>query len=556
MLDRMKQREKSVELAGNWEFSFDGKSWRGINVPFCPQSRLSGIGHTDFIRECYYRRKFFAEKTGDRLFLHFGAVDYRAVVRINGKYVGSHTGGYTPFSFDITDFVTEGENGLELSVYDEDEASRASGKQSRLPKPCGCIYTRTTGIWQPVWLEYVPEKRVEDFRFYPDIREGAVTVDLRVNGSGNYRIQVFFEGEEAGQVCGEIRYRREIRIPLRIKKLWRLGEGNLYDVRISFETDEVRSYFGLREVGYDGYDFLLNGEKVFQKLVLDQGFYPDGIYTAPSEADMEKDIELALALGFNGARLHQKVFDPRFLYLCDKKGYIVWGEFPSWGVDCTDLSSFGQFLREWEEVLRRDFNHPPIVTWSPLNEVYEGADGSGKRNDFRFIDSLCAFTKAYDTTRPCVDSSGGHHGEHTDLFDFHAYAAAEDLKSYLDGLEERDELNVPLLYATYGGEKYKKGKPVHFSEYGGVALVGGEPEGDLWSYGRNETDGDSFVERYRALTEPLFGYKKLSGFCYTQLYDIEQEQNGFYRYDRSDKLSEAQKEKIREINGGDRKNPR
>lgn len=552
-------RENTIIIDEGWEFSFDRKAWQAIYVPFCPQSKLSGIGHKDFIKECYYRHVLKTPVTDKRVMLHFGAVDYRAVLYVNGKYVGSHIGGYTPFEFDITDYLNAEDNELLLFVYDEDVPSRPSGKQSRRQQSYGCFYTRTTGIWQSVWLEYVPDKRVESFRFYPDVQNGSVSVDLCVNGVGNYQIKAYFDGKEVGCSCGEIAYQKEIILHLSEKKLWELGEGNLYDVEIIFEEDKVASYFGLREVEYRGYDFLLNGESVFQRLVLDQGFYPDGLYTAPSIEDMQKDIALGLALGFNGARLHQKVFDPIFLYLCDKAGYMVWGEFASWGIDYTNLDSYGQFIAEWGEVLKRDFNHPSIITWCPLNEVWEPLDGSKKKNEFAFIDGVYEFTKAYDSTRPCVDVSGGYHGKQTDLYDFHCYGDADTLITYLNELEESNILEVPLLLADYGGERYQEGQPTNLSEYGGIALApnaqnassvteGAVESEESWGYGNGESDGNKFVERYRELTEPLFSYKKLSGFCYTQLYDIEQEQNGFYNYDRTDKLTEEQKAEIKKIN--------
>ena len=552
-------REKTEELLNGWEFSFDNQQWQPIRVPFCPQSRLSGIGYTDFIRECFYRRKVTVDTNGQRVMLHFGAVDYRCSLYINGKYVGGHTGGYTPFAFDITDFLQRGANDLLLCVYDEDREARASGKQSRKKKSFGCFYTRTTGIWQPVWLEWVPEKHIDQAWFYPNVNEGAVEVDLRVKGEGTYSVIVSFDNEIVGTAEGEISNQKKFTIPLSKIKLWALGEGNLYDVRITFNGDVVTSYFGLREVRYGGYDFLLNGKPAMQKMVLDQGYYPDGIYTAPSIAAMRQDIEMARELGFNGSRLHQKVFDPRFLYLCDKAGHMVWGEFPSWGLDCTSMDCFGQFLSEWTEVLKRDFNHPSIVIWCPLNEVWEGLDGNGKQNDVAFIEGIYGFTKAYDPTRPCVDVSGGFHGRYTDLFDFHCYGTADELKRYLDQWHRSAKLDVPLLYAPYGGAQYAEGQPVNVSEYGGIALCanpattnavneGAVQNEESWGYGTGERDGDAFVERYRQLTELLFQYPKLSGFCYTQLYDIEQEQNGFYHYDRSDKLTQQQKEKIRRIN--------
>lgn len=553
-------RERVTDLCGEWLFSFDGKEYKKINVPFCPQSELSGIGVTKPFDVCYYKKNFAVNKNGSRAVLKFGAVDYETVVFVNGRLAGTHKGGYTPFEFDITDIATDGENLLELIVYDQNK-SQAFGKQSFKPESFGCMYTRTTGIWQPVTVEYRPENYIKSIKFYPDINAPAVETELLVFGKGDYEIKVYYEGKEVGSCRGQAHNRLKTRIELCEKHLWELGAGRLYDVEINFCGDKVKSYFGLREARYSGYDFMLNGKPVFQKLVLDQGYYPDGIYTAKDQAALQCDIDISLRLGFNGVRMHQKVFDPRFLYLCDKAGYMAWGEFPSWGCDFSSPAVTGQFLSEWEEAMRRDFNHPCVITWCPINEAWGDFDDAKRARDVRVIDEVYRFTKEYDCTRPAVDASGGYHGHETDLFDFHCYENAASLKKYLDELEFNDVLNVPLLYAEGENLKYKKGLPVNISEYGGICFGKAAKDSDVktvngeavasteaWGYGKGETDGGAFVARYKELTELLFKYKKLSGFCYTQLYDVEQEQNGFYNYDRSDKLTEEEKDEIKRIN--------
>ena len=551
-------RKETTIINDGWLFSFDNASWRPINVPYCPESKLSGIGCTDFIPVCYYKKRFNFYKADKNVRLHFGAVDYRAWVYLNGIYLGEHIGGYTPFSFDITKQLIDGENEIFMVVRDDELGKACSGKQSQKRQSYGCFYTRTTGIWQSVWLEQVPQKYIREFYFYPDVKNTSVKVDLLTSTSGKYDVEVSFNGYMVGRKQGKIDYRKTIKIPLSEKHLWTLGEGNLYDVKIRFEEDEVMSYFGLREVGYKGYDFILNGERCYQKLVLDQGYTPDGIYTQSIE-EMQKDIERGLELGFNGARLHQKVFDPQFLYLCDKAGYMVWGEYASWGIDYSTLDSAGQFLSEWQETMKRDFNHPSIVTWCPLNEAWGDWTDAKKKRDERFVNIVYQFTKEFDKTRPCVDVSGGHHGKKTDLYDFHCYEQLSDLKKYLDKFENEDILDVPLLYCKGERKKYQKGVPVNLSECGGFSLSDKESsvdtvnEGavqseDAWGYGKGETDANAFIKRYEDLIALLCEYKKNSGFCYTQLYDIEQEQNGFYYYDRRDKLTEDQKKRIRSMN--------
>ncbi|MBQ8294869.1 MAG: beta-galactosidase [Clostridia bacterium] len=554
-------REQTTLLNDGWEFSFDNVTWQPINVPFCPQSKLSGIDYTDFIPVCYYKKKFNLDDVSGRKVLHFGAVDYRASVYVNGKYVGGHVGGYTPFEFDISQVVKAGENEIFLVVNDDEKGRSLSGKQSLKRRSYGCFYTRITGIWQSVWLEDTPEKYVCEFYFYPDPTNSLLKVDLTVSARGNYRVEVLFEGKEVGKKQGKIDYRKTIRLPLSEKHLWEEGKGNLYDVKIIFEDDVVLSYFGLRTVEYKDRDFFLNGKKTYQAFALDQGYNIDGLYTAPNVAFMEQDLRLGVELGFNGIRLHQKAFDPQFLYLCDRAGYMVWGEYASWGIDYSNLDYYGQFIQEWQQVMKRDFNHPSIILWCPLNEAWGQPEDPRKIRDVRIVDEIYHFTKKFDATRPCIDVSGGHHGHKTDVYDFHCYEDITEVEKHLALFSEQDKLDVPLLYCKYDKLRYKKGAPVHFSECGGISFgfAGADRETetvnegavqfeDAWGYGKGEVDGDVFVSRYCALIELISKHLKISGFCYTQLYDIEQEQNGLYYYDRSDKLTQDQKEKIRKCN--------
>ena len=553
-------RKRTEYFNGGWLFSFGGDSYVPINVPFAPESKLSGIGETGFIKTCFYKKTFIAKKTDLHTVIHFGAVDYRCSLYLNDTYVGSHVGGYTPFEFDITDRLVDGKNELRLFVSDNEQRRAPTGKQSHKENSFGCFYTRTTGIWQNVWLEYVPEKKIKNFFFYPDVDKALLGVELSVEGAGKCDIAVSFDGKTVGEFSGEVDYKKLIEIPLSEKHLWSVGNGEIYDVSIRFGGDEVFSYFGLRSAEYRGLDFCLNGRKLLQKLVLDQGYYPDGVYTAPDDNALKKDIELGLSLGFNGTRLHQKVFDPRFLYLCDKAGYMVWGEFASWGVDYSDLGFYGRFIAEWEEVLRRDFNHPSIITWCPLNEVWGTWEDDREKRDVRFVDGVFAFTKTFDKTRPCVDVSGGHHGTVTDLFDFHNYGDPDVIEKCLEKFDKYDIIEAEHLFSADVDRPYKVGVPVNLSECGGKTISSsGDKEEvaldecavtseDNWGYGKCIDNTDNFVKYYRALTDSIKKCKKLSGFCYTQLYDVEQEQNGFFRYDRSDKFTEEQKAMIKEIN--------
>ncbi len=545
-------REGITILNGKWKFySPSVPDASEIEVPFAPESVLSGINRTDFINDCEYTRTFTAEKPsgGERLFIRFGAVNYEATVFINGKRVGVHRGGYTPFGFDISKAVESGENEIRVLVHNDVTENIPTGKQSAKRESFGCFYTRVTGIWQPVWLERTPENYVKSLRFFPDIGKGSVGVEIVGEGEGDAEITVTYDGKPAGEAKGYVKYRKRFEIALGEKHLWEIGNGRLYDVTVRYCGDEVKSYFGLREVRYDGMKFLLNGVSVFQRLSLDQGYYPDGLYTAPDDESMIRDVELGLRLGFNGARLHQKVFDPRFLYHCDKAGYMVWGEFPSWGVDYENLEALGTVAGEWTEAVERDFNHPSIVTWCPLNETWESLIDPRKVRDVRFVDAIYALTKALDETRPCVDVSGGFHGHKTDLYDFHDYLDPETLEKHLKALDEKDELIMDKVYAPdfadEDGLRYEKGLPLNASEYGGVSYATSSENG--WGYRRCGGEQE-YVDGYVRLTSLLLKAKKLSGFCYTQLYDVEQEQNGLYTYDRKSKFSETAERQIRECN--------
>ena len=551
------ERKNWINLNGEWDFQILSpiKSEKlKILVPFCPESKSSGIEYKDFIRTCEYSRDFFVELVkGQRIILHFDAVYYETVVLINGKNIGRHFGGYTPFSFDITDFVKNGSNNLTVIVNSDLTANQPSGKQSRKPYSYGCFYTRTTGIWQTVWLEYVPEKYVNYIKYYPNIENSSVDVEVNVCDEGQIKIDVFYEGKQVGTVEDYIVWKGIYTIKLSEKHLWEPGKGRLYDVKLTYEQDEVDSYFGLREVKFEGMNFLLNGKPVFQSFVLDQGYYPNGVYTPENDAERLIDINNAIALGFNGSRLHQKVFEPRYLYLCDKLGYMVWGEFASWGIKYDNLDALGTFISEWTAVIERDFNHPCIITWCPLNETWRDLQDDRKTRSVRFIDSVYQVTKALDKTRPCVDVSGGYHGHATDLYDFHCYESYENIKTYLDNLSQKGELFVPLLYDKDEKELfYVKGQPVNVSEFGGIQFAkdkklsnvksvneGAVESTESWGYGDGATDENSFVERYKNLVELIKSYKEISGFCYTQLYDVEQEENGFFTYDRKCKLSKS-----------------
>lgn len=516
-----------------------------INVPFCIESALSGIKNTDFVNIVWYRKKVDIHKTDDRIFLHIGAADYLTTVLVNSKPAGRHKGGYTSFKFDITDLAVDGEN--EIFIFCEDDVKNplvSRGKQSEQKKSHDCDYTRTTGIWQTVYLECTPQEYIKNLKIYPNPDNCSVTIMADFEGTADFACEVLYNGKCVGKAeqknaCAN----RFYHIALSERHLWEAGHGRLYGLEFTFGDDRVKSYFGLRTVRLDGYKFLINGKSVFQRLVLDQGFYRDGIYTAKSEEDMILDIELSLALGFNGARLHQKVFEPRFLYHCDKMGYLVWGEYANWGIDHSSASAFPVFLSEWSEAVDRDFNHPSIIGWCPFNETW---NYKGREQKDELLSAVYDYTKAVDPTRPCIDTSGNFHVK-TDIYDLHDYNYDPVLfKKNFDRFVTDNELYEHVLIDNPNRQKYG-GQPVFVSEYGGIKWQSDQSI-KSWGYGENVKTPEEFAERYCGLTDALISNKKMFGFCYTQLYDIEQEQNGLYTYNREKKFSDSIYEKIKEAN--------
>ena len=494
-----------------------------IIVPFCRESVLSGIGDTSYCEHVWYRRTVTlpAAWVGGRVRLCVGACDYRTRVWVNGQAVGEHRGGFVSFSFDITDALVAGENAITIGV---DDCLRAEeqpcGKQAP-DQSYGCFYTRTTGIWQTVWLEHMPAASIAHVRYVTDIDAPAVRMEVAVRGGEGMILTAAatYAGKAMGTASATVRGGRAVlEMPLAERHLWEVGHGRLYDVTLTLGEDTVRSYFGLRRVDCVDGMLRLSGP-VFQRLVLDQGFYPDGIYTAPTAAALEADIDRALAMGFNGARLHQKVFEPYFLTLCDRKGYLVWGEHGNWGLDVSRPTAWRGFIPEWCEILERDINHPAIVGWCPLNETPDEQDQD-------LVRALATVTRQYDPTRVFIGTSGWTHVPGvSDMVDRHDYE--QDPARFAENLDKAAAAGITFL-----------------SEYGGTLWA---PTDDAaWGYGQAPLTEEEYLARLDGLTAAILAHPRMSGLCYTQLTDVEQEVNGLYTYDRRPKFDPA---RIRAIFG-------
>jgi beta-galactosidase/beta-glucuronidase len=542
-------RTNWCSLNGEWQFQIDergdgvargltsGQDLGGkITVPFCPESKLSGVAHYGLMKNVWYRRQFDvpAGMKGKRVLLHFGGVDYQTWVWLNGNLVGTHVGGDVSFAFDITRFLRDGSNELVVRAFDDTASGRQpTGKQTHTVSE-GCVYTRTTGIWQPVWLEAVGSSYVKSFSIVPDPDKSRVLIDANVSGSDSnltLNVEAFAHGKLVGQDSCPAAWRdNRLVVNLHEKHLWEPGSPFLYDLKFTLTqgnrpVDEVASYFGLRKITIDGRAILINGKRIFQRLILDQGFYPDGIWTAPTDDELKADIERSLAAGFNGARLHQKVFEPRYLYWADKLGYLVWGEFPNWGFNYQP-ENYANYINEWTEVLQRDRNHPAIIGWCPFNETPAAAT--------ELQEVVWRETKAIDPTRPVLETSGWTHSlPNPEVRDIHDYNQdpASFKKRWLDYFAGDGGVLVPARYGT-GIATGDLGVPFMISEFGGI---GWSTEGG-WSYGSGPKTEEEFYARYQGLVDAQLDNPDLFGFCYTQLTDVEQEKNGLYYYDRRPKF--------------------
>ncbi len=567
-------RPEWVNLNGRWEFEVDqGDSGlqRGllhrelaerITVPFAPESTASGIGRTDFLEAVWYARTVevpvaWADR---RLLLHFGAVDHDATVWVDGVEVSRHRGGFSSFTADLG----AGRAGTEIRVVvrarDSRHGVQARGKQSTWYDSTGAHYTRTTGIWQTVWLEAVPALHVRRLRITPNLAARTLTVEAPITANRQgCRLRVEL-GDAAGPITAvtvaadlDLTPTAHVEIPAERLRPWSPTDPHLYDLRVTLvdemdaEVDALQSYAGIRSIAIDGSMLLLNGRPLFQRLVLDQGYWPQSLMTAPSDAALINDIELAMAAGFNGARLHQKVFEERFLHHADRLGYLVWGEFGDWGARGRGPTGNNQqptasFVTQWLEVLARDHNHPAIVGWCPLNETDQA-----RHDRITVLDdvtrAMFLATKLADPTRPVIDASGySHRVDETDVYDAHCYEQdPAEFARLLGGLAT----GAPYVNQDSAGREVSvgyAGQPYFVSEFGGIwwdpdaADAGGGDQRESWGYGNRVRDEAEFQQRFAGLTAVLLADPGMFGYCYTQLTDVMQERNGIYRFDRSRKL--------------------
>ncbi|HEV7745220.1 MAG TPA: glycoside hydrolase family 2 TIM barrel-domain containing protein [Pyrinomonadaceae bacterium] len=558
-------------LNGEWEFDFDDadegltQDWHDgrelplrIVVPFAYQTLLSGMNDKSVHEIVWYARSFdVQEEFHNRdLLLNFGAVDYAATVWVNGYEVGHNRGGHVPFQFDIAPYVNVGKNRLTVRVEDRQDPKQPRGKQSYTGLPESIDYYCTTGIWQTVWLEPVPPIRIEELRIITHAKRNLLELTVFLHApSAVWRVEVEVLEQGRRVALGEDHTavatgRLAITIPY--AKLWSPESPHLYDLQVRLYDgenllDEVASYVGLRGIELRERRFLLNGKPTYLKMILDQGYWPEGYLTAPSDEALQTDIGWVKMFGFNGVRKHQKIEDPRWLYWCDRLGVLVWEEMPNareWSPKAEDLLS-----AEWQDAVRRDYNHPCIVAWVPVNESM-GFPGLSQQHagQYAFIERMVRVTRRLDSTRPVIDNDGWEHTDITDVCAIHDYTPTSEKLStrYQDMLSGGNlPLNVWLsdkpLFAR--GSKYR-GQPIILSEVGGFLAIPPEVSAEkrdmLYQFYDSFQTSDELLEKYRDLMEGIASLKFLAGFCYTQLTDIEQEINGLLTYHRQPKLPAEQ----------------
>ncbi len=558
------ERKAWINLNGIWTYTFDfgnsghnrrfqeSKGFDGkIIVPFCPESKLSGVEYKDFITNMWYQRAISVpiDWNGKKIILHFGAVDYKSELFIDGKFVGRHFGGTSSFEFDITSFVTAGkEHNLVLFVNDDLRSGKqTAGKQCSNFFSEGCSYTRTTGIWQTVWMESVSPSGLKSSQVITDLDQKQVVIyPAFYNEYANVTVKVTLKdnGKVVSQKSIKASNQAVCILPLVQVKTWSPESPFLYDLvyevvdKDNKVIDVVNSYVGIRKVHIEGNRVFLNNQPYYQRLVLDQGFYPDGIWTAPSDADLKKDIEMSMAAGFNGARLHQKVFEERFHYWADKLGYLTWGESSSWGSDYNNVEASRNFITEWSEIILRDRNYPSIITWTPFNETWE----SDQEQYSRFVKDIYKITKGLDPTRPVNDASGGTHVV-TDIWTVHNYEQ--------DPIKLAEILTPNSEGVMFSNDKYKfasyAGQPYLLDEFGGIRWIPSAKDKNSessWGYGDAPKTLEEYYTRLDGQVDAILSRSNVWGYCFTQLTDVEQEQNGIYLYNRSLKFDMTRIHKI------------
>ncbi|QNA88293.1 glycoside hydrolase family 2 [Massilia sp. Dwa41.01b] len=561
-------RDNWISLNGKWRFCFDDAmrfklpddvtEWtHEIEVPFAPETRMSGIGDTGFHRVCWYEREFTLTPTDGRTILHFGAVDYAARVWVNGRQVAEHEGGHTPFSADITSAMSADGKQV-VTVYVEDDPAdlaKPRGKQDWLLEAHSIWYPRTTGIWQTVWVEQIGNTHIAKLKWTPIFE--TFEIGCEVFAGGDIRDDMFVEvkiwhGEQLladdyyKLLAGEANRKIALSDPgiddSRNELLWSPERPTLLDAEVTLRCngqvlDRIRSYTALRSVAINRDRFMLNGRPYQLRLVLDQGYWPESFLTGPSDEHLRRDVELAKLMGFNGVRKHQKIEDPRYLYWADRLGLLVWEEMPS--AYRFSPKAISRMVREWTEAIDRDYSHPCIIVWVAFNESWGVPNLTLTQAHRNAVEALYHLTRTLDSTRPVIGNDGWE-ASATDILGIHdydcdpeklgaRYAVTDPVRTLFDQRRPGGRI------LTLDGFPHR-GQPIVLTEFGGIAFdTKGTPEEGTWGYSRSTT-AEGFHNLYRGLLKVVNETFMFSGFCYTQFADTFQEANGLLNADRTPKL--------------------
>ena len=560
------RRAAWTSLDGDWQFALDPDArwaspadvaWdRTIRVPFAPETERSGVHETGFYKACWYRRAVAATPPpGGRLHLHFGAVDYAATVWLDGHLAAFHEGGYTPFTVDLTPHAARGPVDVVVRAEDDPhDLAKPRGKQDWQLHPHSIWYPRTTGVWQPVWVEPVPANAVANLRWTPTLERYELGVEAWVDGPprDDLRLRVTLKhgplllaDDTYRVVAGEVHRRIALSDPgiddYRNELLWSPDSPTLIRAHLQLldgqgaVLDEVYSYTALRSIAVQGDRFVLNGRPLTLRLVLDQGYWPQTGVTAPDDAALRRDVELAKAMGFNGVRKHQKIEDPRYLYWADALGLLVWEEMPS--AYRFTSTSVERLTREWAAVIERDRSHPCVIAWVPFNESWGVPDLPDSPAQRHYVQALYHLTRTLDPTRPVVGNDGWE-SVATDVIGIHDYddqlvriARRYGAEEALGRLFRRERPGGRML--ILGGDPHAHANhPVVLTEFGGIAF---SPAEGTWGYSRAGSAA-AFADRYAKLLTVVRSLPVLAGFCYTQFADTYQEANGLLFADRTPKF--------------------
>lgn len=573
-------REGWLDLSGQWDFGFDDNNqgiqeeWMKkdnyslkINVPFVYESELSGIHDQSYHPIVWYKKEMVIKKIeSKRILFHIEGVDYLTQIYINGNQVGSNQGASTRMTCDITDFVQWDQlNRIDIRVQDSMSTLQPRGKQRWIHENFACWYLHSTGIWKRPWIEYVGDSYLEQVKMTPCFNQGKVRFEYKMNQQEQYDdlailTKVLFKGRLINQVevavgrqhqCVEI----DILDDQHPEKLhyWRVNnrcdinyQANLYDVifevrRAGNPIDKVSSYFGYRDISIEGNKVLLNGHPIYQRLILDQGYWKESLLTPPDEEALLKDIRYIIEAGYNGVRKHQKIEDERFLYWCDRLGLIVWSEMAS-TYEFYD-EAINNFTKEWMGILEQYYNHPSILVWVPFNESWGVPSIKEDQKQQNFVNGIYHLTKAFDHMRPVITNDGWEHTL-SDIITLHDYSQnglkLDELYTQLGDKVDGSWTAANSKAIMADGFNYK-GQPIILSEYGGIAFS----KDDGWGYGDKVDSEEKFIHRFESLTKAIKNNNSFVGYCYTQITDVQQETNGLLTEERTQKVDIN---KIREIN--------